>query len=91
MAKTVHDHIKETTEITRHLADGDALVIKLRDELKTCRTAIEFMAGYNHPDFRRHCSYATSYNPVKESGPATLKEIADYRVKAINALLGDKA
>lgn len=91
MAKTVQDHINETTEITRHLDEGDALVIKLRDELKTCRAAIEFMAGFNHADFRRHCLYSQSINPIKDSGPVTLKEMADYRVKAISVLLGDRA
>ena len=89
MSKTVKEHLDETSEITKHLKDGDALILKLQKELTTCRTAIEWMSKFSHPEFRIIPPYGDA-RPAKDD-PCTLKLVADHRINAINALLGDRA
>ena len=90
MSKTVKEHLDETSEITKHLKDGDALVRKLQSELETTRSALEWMKDFNHPEFKRPCSYQP-FRPTDKHVEASLGEVAKARIQAINALLGDRA
>lgn len=89
---TVQEHLNETSEITRHLKQSDALVVKLRDELKLCREAFGEAERFSHPDFKLNINGGYYLLPKGcENSPGSLKTITDYRIAAINELLGDRA
>ena len=75
----------------RHLSQGDALVKKLREELKLCRSALEHAGKFSHPDFKMKIPSYPDIKPGDGGDDVTLKTITDYRIAAINKLLGDRA
>ena len=88
--KTVEQHLEHAETLQEHIKSADALVLRLRKELQLCRSSLEWAMGFSHPAFSITANYYMDA-PVKNGEQCTLKQMADHRIAAINALLGDKA
>lgn len=93
-AKTVKEHLNETSEIKKHLDDSDALIVKMKGQLSVTREALEWSLKFHNQNFEAGGLRYVHFNPhgsgaTKET--ATLKEVVDHQIKQINALLGDRA
>ena len=92
-AKTVKEHIEEQDKIKEHIADANALVIKLRKELEDCRNTFEALEKFCPND---RFTIAAPYHLHSSIGETLSKNtpmatILKYQTASINKLLGDRA
>lgn len=90
MANTVKEHTAEANALVEHVKEANALVNKLQRELQTSRSAFEWLTDFAPKDW---VEKSTQYESVGDfhNNKASMRQMIEARVKAINALLGDRA
>lgn len=89
MSKTVHQQQEDTDQVIKLIKDGNALANKLAGELRNCRIRLEVLRAFQPDDqFKVDLPYSLS---EKGREQASMRQIIDRQITAINELLGDRA
>ena len=87
MTNTVTEHLNNCKDITKTIADANALVVKLQAEFEVARRVFEALKPMQHPALRMSISYSP-FDKLANNAP---EKFIDEEISRINQLLGDRA
>lgn len=83
------DHLKASSEIQKHIEDGDALAKKIASKLVQARTTLEKLRDFAPSEkFKVDMPYHLRGQNAQE---ASMAEIIKRQIEHINEVLGDRA